>query len=1154
MLTLLTYLAVLVAAAGVIALLAAWLMQLADLTRRIVFLLAFSGILVFWHNGIRNAGENQLPGTALQHVSITPDASNFIIGANILAQNQSLPGSASDPHIGFIRDISGGWQLSNISETRRLSLTYRLAAPTNGSGSPQPDRSGILDKVRSVIGLVQGTDRKSGSRSETVSFNADRFLLASGDQIVGQGALANRFEMKIEHAEIQGQGDAKIHKLLFELDGERYEFEKKNSGSLTLTSDNWLAECPTSWSNAAKDWLRGWSGSGEVTLAYIGGNIEPCRRDDRIYLARVGMQFSGLNINFVPGLGFAVIGSGRDALQVRRNGTIIPLSTLEHPFDFSTGGKTYKLDSFIAGYTRYEIARNPETDPAAEFHIVPVSNAHRIVSADHICQDKNLTTTRRFIGRKKCRNVEGAAVEWAASKTGAPKNDPKLPHDKIMQQAPNVLLGAFLSVIIGLCVVLMFTQGFSAFGPANLVRMLVFALGFGIVLASAWLYLDKIVENTELTPRPPYLAVLAWGLAGVAVLFARGSKMADSVLFLIWTLIVAFGHIAMVSLSLAMEETRFLRFADDTSLAVGISAGTLLCISQFPPASIRAFLQFFSKQTRIEMLFWKVVPKISGGGLPWFAQGLLALLIFSLSAAWILLGSETGIAGIIQPSEVIKTLFAISLGVLLILVFDKHSRGRKSRRFSQSMVNGQISAPMMLTGFLLGLAIGSAIWIATGAFLLSVFSGLLLIACIWSLKDPFWRGFGLILLVVGFMLAAPASRSDMSPILIIGFTTILTFAISSLMHLIAAWNNRVVGNDDELWHIGTIPMRPRIRQNGMLSGSMWLQKTWSRLRPYLTMPYPVLIVLPAILVFTALNWSQHQLRNGEEAKGAMINHLGSFGGILDVPIKRAISWIEFNATPPAVGAIVPVEFADTALQVDQSRKSISASACNIVEKQVSSVEPRSGSSWVENLTSRLVNMAEHSKHIIDTGVDRASRSMLGAQCSPNSDNRSSVEIAQRIFAIQSDFVGTWLIAYFGRDGALVLAMLQSSLIAGMLLASFLILRWQPGMSEERPAANMSAFAVVSFAIMIALQWIISWANAFGTVPVMGQPATFLSHGRSHFIFFGMPALVFTISALRMRAAFKQSRTFWRIDKAREIPLMPLGFNIWHMMRRFLPTN
>lgn len=107
---------------------------------------------------------------------------------------------------------------------------------------------------------------------------------------------------------------------------------------------------------------------------------------------------------------------------------------------------------------------------------------------------------------------------------------------------------------------------------------------------------------------------------------------------------------------------------------------------------------------------------------------------------------------------------------------------------------------------------------------------------------------------------------------------------------------------------------------------------------------------------------------------------------------------------------------------------------------------------------------------------------------------------QAIPAVENDFVVAFWLTHAGRVGGAVLALAQWG-----ALATLAGLAWRVGGGEL--AADFLHLATGGFAAALACQWIIGWANPLGLLPVMGQPATFLSAGNSHLAFFALPCLL-----------------------------------------------
>jgi len=64
-----------------------------------------------------------------------------------------------------------------------------------------------------------------------------------------------------------------------------------------------------------------------------------------------------------------------------------------------------------------------------------------------------------------------------------------------------------------------------------------------------------------------------------------------------------------------------------------------------------------------------------------------------------------------------------------------------------------------------------------------------------------------------------------------------------------------------------------------------------------------------------------------------------------------------------------------------------------------------------------------------------------------------------------------------------------------------------GYYKNKGAGLVLSAGLYGLAWMHIAQLIISWGNALGLIPVMGQPMTLISAATSHILFFGAPALV-----------------------------------------------
>jgi cell division protein FtsW (lipid II flippase) len=74
--------------------------------------------------------------------------------------------------------------------------------------------------------------------------------------------------------------------------------------------------------------------------------------------------------------------------------------------------------------------------------------------------------------------------------------------------------------------------------------------------------------------------------------------------------------------------------------------------------------------------------------------------------------------------------------------------------------------------------------------------------------------------------------------------------------------------------------------------------------------------------------------------------------------------------------------------------------------------------------------------------------------------------------------------------------------------------------QYKGAGLVLSFTLFGLAWMHIAQFAISWGNALGLIPVMGQPMTWISAATSHMMFFGLPTLV--LALIGMRITYKEN--------------------------------
>jgi hypothetical protein len=117
--------------------------------------------------------------------------------------------------------------------------------------------------------------------------------------------------------------------------------------------------------------------------------------------------------------------------------------------------------------------------------------------------------------------------------------------------------------------------------------------------------------------------------------------------------------------------------------------------------------------------------------------------------------------------------------------------------------------------------------------------------------------------------------------------------------------------------------------------------------------------------------------------------------------------------------------------------------------------------------------------------------------------------------VQSDFAATYIATRHGNAAATLLIALQACFI---FLVIGLYLKLQAKRSRdpvETGADQALACIALGAGMLFLMQWILAWSNAFGLLPVMGQPMTWLSAGTSHHLFMAIPAALVLLVATRL---------------------------------------
>jgi len=122
------------------------------------------------------------------------------------------------------------------------------------------------------------------------------------------------------------------------------------------------------------------------------------------------------------------------------------------------------------------------------------------------------------------------------------------------------------------------------------------------------------------------------------------------------------------------------------------------------------------------------------------------------------------------------------------------------------------------------------------------------------------------------------------------------------------------------------------------------------------------------------------------------------------------------------------------------------------------------------------------------------------------------ESVYRLPAVQDDFILGFILYKFGGITGLILALVQIFYVWTLLRISVWTDHWaeNSGSFKDRQTGKVLSLIVFGLAWIHITQWAISWGNALGVLPIMGQPMTWISSANSHMVFIGFPAIVFAM--------------------------------------------
>lgn len=905
---------------------------------------------------------------------------------------------------------------------------------------------------------------------------------------------------------------------------------------------------------------------GKATVAVLGGDVD-C---DMHSYALIAMPRANPELEFVirrnlsDGRLFAAIYRGTalvpisfetwiDGQRIKqhfgRNGIEFPVAssgTVEHP----------PVTHFTAGKTRYSIAT--ERAPSGTWDVL-IRPERRIALYDE----------------SACRQIAGNQTEAAITEDCPPSLDasPNTPTkgvkvEVVKQQRPSTLDRLFVgstdglsnaevlarstAICLSLLIILVIPSVTMWRANGSVIKGLLLGLAGGFVLVLALLP-DLVSVSRHFVDVPDASRWLFYGLgatwvcATIVVMLDRSGGATLAGLWFVLTTIIALSSISMFTMSAEGHNTDWERFFIKHKLAVlDILPLFVIALTIVSPTALKLRIgnDFAGRPSIASPTLW------------------LLAIVFALFAAWFFLGNQTGLGGSIQPVEAGKFAIVVLIGAALAQWLIR------ARLLAQAWFGITLIAIILSSLFLVALLFVPAIK--------SDYSPLIIIASVSAIT-----------VIVGVMAIGwrikEEENDDLSDIrrIPLGYVpqisdlriSLLQFALLALIFSAIVLAPLVPGSrlEDLLRQAMDAP-------EYLLAAGVVAIVLFTLLLRTLVIPRAILIILMglplAVMAAWAL-WRQETLILASASVALLVILFGLAAG----------NRINGTLARMAIAAPLVAVFFAVALQDVPAKAGLGVehwSWFDRPEKQIAELENVLGEgrrlpverlmSWSDLRFDRGPGFAEPRKLMLrdmNFHVLRSRATLANAPCSPSDvltaapygigvtakwlgegvarglgvacQDEPSVTRTLRctpstlkepvrphcVPVVQSDFAATYIATRHGNSAALLLIVLQAVFI---FLVIQLYLRLQAKRSRdpvETGADQALALIALGAGMLFLMQWILAWSNAFGLLPVMGQPMTWLSAGTSHHLFMAIPAALVILVAARlagMKAPVLTTRT------------------------------
>lgn len=1113
------------------------------ITMRLVLGLATIAVIFWWMFALHVAAEKAPQFSALKDLKLTiPAGSEAILGRAELLQPAGAR-TAELRHLRLRASEEGTLWISRVAELRDLNVEF--------DGHTEEGSS-----ERYEISQVEG--------AVTVLSAGAQFVKISVQQDGGVSVSVEDWTGKASSKTIYRDGSELL------VDGKTAKscYEQSLASSIVLKANRISDEAARFLSRtlepAALDTL--FKRSGKATVAVLGGDVD-CTMHS---YALIAMPRANPELEFVVRKNLS---DGRLFASIYREAALVPVSFetwldgqrvrqhfgrngIEFPVASSGQLDQPKVTHFTAGKTRYSIATELLPSGTWKIHITP---QRRIALYDE----------------SACPQTAGGQAEAAITEDCPPplNASPNTPIEGVQievskQQRPSTLDRLFVgsteglvsaevlarsaAIALSLLIILVVPSVTVWRANGSVIKAILLGLA-GIFVLLLALLPDLVSIGRHVTDLPDASRWLFYGLgatwvcATIVVIFDRSGGANLAALWFVLTAIIALSSISMFTMSAEGPNTDWERFFVKHKLAVlDVLPLFVIALTIVSPTALKLRIgnDFAGRPSIASPTLW------------------LLTIVFALFAAWFFLGNQTGLGGSIQPVEAGKFAIVVLLGAALAQWLIR------ARLLAQAWFGITLIAIVLSSLFIVALLFVPAVKSDYSPLIIiasvSAITGVVGVMAIgWRIKEEEHDDLSDIRRIP---LAYVPQISDLRISLMQFVLLVLLFAAIMLTPLIQG--SRL----DELFRLAkdapeyllataviltalvvmllrtlVIPRAILIIMMGlplafMGAWALWRQETLILIAATAGLVIIVIglavgkringalarmaIVAPIVAVFFAV-----ALQDVPAKAGLGVEHWSWFdrpekqiaelekvlGEGRRLPVERLMSWSDLRFD----GSDSPAEprklmLRDMNFHVLRSRATLANAPCS-PSQELTAAPYHIGEAvkWLSEGIAEVLGIACEDEQQV-TGTLRCTPSTLKGPVRPHC-----------VPVVQSDFAATYIATRHGNAAALLLIALQAVFI---FLVIQLYLRLQAKRSRdpvETGADQALALIALGAGMLFLMQWILAWSNAFGLLPVMGQPMTWLSAGTSHHLFMAIPAALVILVATRlagMKAPVLTTRT------------------------------